>query len=64
MGDINWSAVVGQDWLTVWQEISPLLSKLIFNNKMVVIKNLSDATSFDLMICFRKVNRTKDVKEN
>jgi hypothetical protein len=54
MATVDFSDVEESYMKSIWDEIAPNLSKLVFNNKMVVIRNLEDVKLFDLFICFVK----------
>jgi len=57
MSDLNWGTVGKGDIKDVWQAASPAISKELFNNKMAVVRNLPDASYYDLMTCFCKENK-------
>ncbi len=54
MAEVDFSELEKSYLESIWDEIAPNLSKLIFNNKMVVVRNLEDVQLFDLFICFVK----------
>ena len=59
MSELNWNKVTEGNIYQVWKELSPVLSKELFNNKMAVVRNIADADYFDLMMCFYKVGILK-----
>ena len=56
MSDVNWSKLYIHDPNVAWSILTSEISETFFNGTLLAVPTIEEASYFDLMVCFSKVN--------